>query len=249
MDIQGKTVIVTGGGGGIGSAAACVLAARGASIVLVDRNEGAMAAVLDRLTPGRHRSMNVDVGDAKAAAGVFDVLDGDGAQLVGVVNAAGIVSGGSPWPASDLGRMVSVVAINTAGTVLFSTLAARRPDQRGMVVVNVASAAAIRPHAPDPAYAASKAGVVAFTRSAAAAAVPGLRVNAVLPGVVRTPMLNDTGEDGVAPWLAPRLQHQLLSPEQVAETIEEFVVGDQNGEIWSLELDKANPGRVLRSSL
>jgi NAD(P)-dependent dehydrogenase (short-subunit alcohol dehydrogenase family) len=249
MDIQGKTVIVTGGGGGIGSAAACVLAAHGASIVLVDRNEGAMAAVLDRLTPGRHRSMNVDVGDAKEAAGVFDALDGDGAQLVGVVNAAGIVSGGSPWPASDLGRMVSVVAINTAGTVLFSTLAARRPDQPKMVVVNVASAAAIRPHAPDPAYAASKAGVVAFTRSAAAAAVPGLRVNAVLPGVVRTPMLNDTGEDGVAPWLAPRLQHQLLSPEQVAEAIEEFVVGDQNGEIWSLELDKANPGRVLRSSL
>ena len=249
MELQGKTVIVTGGGGGIGSAAASLLAKRGACIVLADRDDRFTAPVLQELAPGSHRSINVDVGDVTAVTELFSALDASGAEVVGVVNAAGIVSGGAPWPAGHLDRMAAVVAVNTIGTLLFSTLAARRKAATDMVVVNVASAAAIRPHAPDPAYAASKAGVVAFTRSAAAAGLPGLRVNAVLPGVVRTRMLDDTGEHGVAPWLAPRLAQPLLSAVQVAEAIEELVVGDQNGQIWSLELDKADPARVLRSSL
>ena len=249
MELHGKTVIVTGGAGGIGSAAAHLLAKRGASIVLADRDDRFTAPVLQELAPGSHLSVNVDVGDVKAVTSLFSALEADGTEVVGVVNAAGIVSGGAPWPASDLARMAAVVAVNTVGTLLFSTLAARRSAATEVAVVNVASAAAIRPHAPDPAYAASKAGVVAFTRSAAAAGLPGLRVNAVLPGVVRTRMLDNTGEDGVAPWLAPRLAQPLLSAVQVAEVIEELVAGDQNGQIWSLELDKANPTRVLRSSL
>ncbi|CAA0105891.1 2,5-dichloro-2,5-cyclohexadiene-1,4-diol dehydrogenase [Mycolicibacterium vanbaalenii] len=249
MELHGKTVIVTGGGGGIGSAAARLLARRGASIVLADRDNRLTAPVLQELAPGSHRSVNVDVSDVKAVTDLFNSLDDNDTQLVGVVNAAGIVSGGPPWPAGDLDRMATVVAVNTLGTLVFSTLAARRSATTEMAVVNVASAAALRPHAPDPAYAASKAGVVAFTRSAAAAGLPGLRVNAVLPGVVRTPMLDNTGENGVAPWLAPRLSQPLLSAGQVAEAIEDLVAGDQNGQIWSLELDKTNPTRVLRSAL
>jgi NAD(P)-dependent dehydrogenase (short-subunit alcohol dehydrogenase family) len=249
MDIAGRTVVVTGGGGGIGGAAAVRLAERGASVVLVDRDEIAAKAVLGQLAPGSHVFIDADVSDPQQATAIFDLMSSQGRDFAGVVNAAGIVSGGSPWPASDLARMRTVIDVNAAGTVLLSTLAARQSGTGGRVVVNVASAAAIRPHPPDPAYATSKAGVLAFTRSAAAAAVPGLRVNAVLPGVVRTRMLDSTGTDSVAPWLAPRLEQPLLTAEQVAAAILELIEGDQNGEAWSLELDKSNPDRVVRSVL
>jgi NAD(P)-dependent dehydrogenase (short-subunit alcohol dehydrogenase family) len=249
VDIGGRTVVVTGGGGGIGGAAAVLLAERGASIVLVDRDETAAREVLGRLASRPHLCVDADVSDPGQAYRIFDLISREGRDFAGVVNAAGIVSGGSPWPASDLGRMRAVIEVNAAGTVLMSTLAARQSGAGGRVVVNVASAAAIRPHPPDPAYATSKAGVLAFTRSAAAAGVPGLRVNAVLPGVVRTRMLESTGTDGVAPWLAPRLDQRLLTAEQVATAIVELVEGDQNGESWSLELDKGNPDRVVRSVL
>lgn len=249
VDLQGRTVIVTGGGGGIGGATAVQLAERGAAIVLVDRDETAAKDILRRLPQGSHHFIDADVGNPHDANGIFEWINSEGRDFAGLVNAAGIVSGGLPWPASDLHRMRTVIDVNAAGTVLLSTLAARQQVSDDRVIVNVASAAAIRAHPPDPAYATSKAGVLAFTRSAAAAAVPGLRVNAVLPGVVRTRMLDSTGVGGVAPWLAPRLEQRLLSAEQVAEAIVELVVGDQNGESWSLELDKSNPDVVVREVL
>jgi NAD(P)-dependent dehydrogenase (short-subunit alcohol dehydrogenase family) len=249
VDLQGRTVIVTGGGGGIGGATAVQLAERGAAIVLVDRDETAAKDILGRLPQGSHHFIDADVGNPDDANGIFEWINSEGRDFAGLVNAAGIVSGGLPWPASDLHRMRAVIDVNAAGTVLLSTLAARQPVSNDRVIVNVASAAAIRAHPPDPAYATSKAGVLAFTRSAAAAAVPGLRVNAVLPGVVRTRMLDSTGVGGVAPWLAPRLEQRLLSAGQVAEAIVELVVGDQNGESWSLELDKSNPDVVVREVL
>jgi NAD(P)-dependent dehydrogenase (short-subunit alcohol dehydrogenase family) len=248
VNISGRTVVVTGGGGGIGGAAAVLLARQGASVMLIDRDEVAAKDVLGQLAPGPHLFVDADVCDPDQATGIFDRIAKQGRDFAGVVNAAGIVSGGSPWPASDLVRMRRVIDVNATGTVLMSTLAARRQSD-ARVVVNVASAAAVRPHAPDPAYATSKAGVLAFTRSAAAAAVPGLRVNAVLPGVVRTRMLDSTGTDGVAPWLAPRLEQPLLTAEQVAAAILELVLGEHNGQSWSLELDKTDPGHVIRTVL
>jgi len=248
VNISGRTVVVTGGGGGIGGAAAVLLAGQGASVMLIDRDEVAAKDVLGQLAPGPHLFVDADVCNTEQAAGIFDRIDREGRDFAGVVNAAGIVSGGSPWPAGDLARMRRVIDVNATGTVVMSTLAARRQGD-ARVVVNVGSAAAVRPHAPDPAYATSKAGVLAFTRSAAAAAVPGLRVNSVLPGVVRTRMLDSTGTDGVASWLAPRLAQPLLTAEQVAAAILELVLGEHNGESWSLELDKTDPRRVIRTVL
>jgi len=249
MDIRGRTLIVSGGAGGIGSAAAISLAKRGASLILVDHDKSAGDDVLARLDPADHRFVDADVTSVEEAAAVFDLIDREGRDFAGVVNAAGIVSGGSPWPASDLARMRVVIDVNAAGTVIFSTLAARHSAGTERVIVNVASVAAIRPLPPDPAYAASKAGVVAFTRSAAAAAVAGLRVNAVLPGVVRTRMLDTTGTGGVAPWLEPRLHQPMLTAQQVADAILDLVIGDHHGQMWSLELAESDPARVIRSAL
>jgi NAD(P)-dependent dehydrogenase (short-subunit alcohol dehydrogenase family) len=245
MNLTGRTMVVTGAGGGIGGAVARCLAERGAALVLVDQNPDAADAVLSELPPGEHVVEAADVSDLSQVVDLFVRLLATGIDLAGVVNAAGIVTGGEPWPASDLRRMAMVLEVNAIGTAVLSTLVAQHSDDGvDRVVVNVSSVAALRTHPPDPAYAASKAAVLAFTRSAAAAST-GTRFNAVLPGVVRTPMLDSTGSNGPAPWLAPRLDGPLLSAEQVANVITGQVVGDADGQVLTVELDKTDPALVI----
>jgi NAD(P)-dependent dehydrogenase (short-subunit alcohol dehydrogenase family) len=166
-----------------------------------------------------------------------------------VVNAAGILTGGDPWPGGDLGRMHRVLAVNVSGALTTTTLAARYSVSGERAVVNVSSSTALRPHPADPAYAASKAALLSLTRSAAAAGT-GVRVNAVLPGAVRTPMLARTGEDGVADWLSDRMTMPMLTPEQVAETVLEMLAESaHDGVSWKIEVDPENPGRVRTTVL
>jgi NAD(P)-dependent dehydrogenase (short-subunit alcohol dehydrogenase family) len=233
MQLADRTVVVTGAGSGIGSRCAVTLAGLGARVVLVDRNTDSLAAIADEIGGGRIAAL--DVTDVAGLAALFADLASEQEDLAAVVNAAGIVTGGQPWPASDLERMQSVLRINAGGTVTTTTLAANFPTPHERAVVNLASAAAIRPLPPDPAYAMSKAGVVAFTRSAALSS-PTLRVNAVLPGVVNTPMLATTGAGRVADWLEHRMSGPLLTADDVAAAIAELIVGDHNGVAWSLEL-------------
>ena len=167
MQLADRTVVVTGAGSGIGSRCAVTLAGLGARVVLVDRNTDSLAAIADEIGGGRIAAL--DVTDVAGLAALFADLASEQEDLAAVVNAAGIVTGGQPWPASDLERMQSVLRINAGGTVTTTTLAANFPTPHERAVVNLASAAAIRPLPPDPAYAMSKAGVVAFTRSAASA--------------------------------------------------------------------------------
>jgi 3-oxoacyl-[acyl-carrier protein] reductase len=240
VDVVGRVVVVTGGGSGIGRACAVALADRGARVVVVDRDELAARTTVDALPGGGHRSAALNIADGDRVAELFGDLAAAGEDLAGVVNAAGIVSGGDPWPSSDLARMRAVLTVNAIGTITTTTLAANYPVAGTRAVVNLASAAAIRPLPPDPAYAASKAAVLAFTRSAALGA-GNLRVNVLLPGVVRTPMLDTTGSSGVADWLAHRLEGPLLTAEQVAQAVIALLVEDHNGIAWSIELDPKDP--------
>lgn len=249
MKLAGRTIVITGGGGGIGGAVAGLIAEQGAAVVLVDQNPEAANAVLSGLLAGDHEVALADVSDPAELVALFQRLAAAGRDLAGVVNAAGIVTGGEPWPDSDLDKIAKVLGVNALGTAVISTLAAQYPYRKSdRVVVNVSSVAAVRPHPPDPTYAASKAAVVAFTRSAAAAST-GTRFNAVLPGVVRTAMLHTTGSQGVAPWIAPRLDGPLLSPEQVAAVITDQVIGDVDGQVLTVELDKTDPSRMVTMAL
>jgi NAD(P)-dependent dehydrogenase (short-subunit alcohol dehydrogenase family) len=233
MEVAERTVVVTGAGSGIGSRCAVALAHRGAHVVLVDRDADGLDTVADEIGGGLIAT--IDVTNVHGLTALFADLAAEGQDLAAVVNAAGIVTGGQSWPASDLDRMQSVLRINAGGTITTTTLAANFPTSHERAVVNLASAAAIRPLPPDPAYAMSKAGVVAFTRSAALNDA-ALRVNAVLPGVVDTPMLVTTGAGRVADWLEHRMSGPLLTAHDVAEAIVELIVGDYNGVAWSLEL-------------
>ena len=249
MELSTRLVVVTGAGSGIGRACAHAAAERGAALCLIDVDRSGLEVTVAALPGAGHAVRALDVTDTAALADVFDEAARAGRDLAGVVNAAGILTGGKPWPGGDLARMHRVLAVNVSGALTTTTLAARYPVPGERAVVNVSSSTALRPHPADPAYAASKAALLSLSRSAAAAGT-GVRVNAVLPGAVRTPMLARTGEDGVADWLSDRMALPMLTPEQVAASVLAMLTDPaHDGVSWKIEADPDDPGRVRTTVL
>lgn len=217
--LEGRNIIVTGAASGIGLAAARLFAGYGATLMLVDRDEavGDVAAGL----PGAH-SCAADITDPAALAEViarFPALDG-------AFNNAGIEgAGGAMIPISDYpdDAFDKVMAVNLRG--LWNCLKAQLPALQangGGAIVNTASVMGWLGAAGMAAYSASKHGVVGLTRSAALEGAPhGIRVNAVLPGAVATPMLTERGfvaNPGFAAAAAGvHPLGRIAEPEEVAE--------------------------------
>ena len=157
-------------------------------------------------------------------------------------NNAGLGEGPPDWPGIDSERALAICDVNLRAVVLGTQLALG-PMQRsgGGVVVNTASGAAFVALPPQAVYAATKAGVVHFTRSCKPLAEShGVRVNCVCPGLVETPMVHESGDGEVADWLRPMYESvKLLEPEDIAAAVVRFVRDDtQVGEVVTVE----NPG-------
>jgi NAD(P)-dependent dehydrogenase (short-subunit alcohol dehydrogenase family) len=220
--MTGRRVIVTGGASGIGRAAARRFLAEGADVALLDRREDALAraGVAGALpVPCDVRSRDeVD----RAVAQVASLLRGPPDVLV---NAAGIYR---IAPLLDISpdEWDEVLAVNLRGCFLAARAVAQALIGAGRpgAIVSIASTAALVADAGEPSahYNASKAGVLALTRQMAAEwAGHGIRVNAVCPGVIDTPMLRlmDDPAAGEA-YLAARVpQRRLGTPDEVAAVI------------------------------
>ncbi len=202
MEIAGSAALVTGAASGLGLATAAALAARGATVYGLDL----AAEVSGATAPDGVTLLPADVTEEDGVRAALARVDDDGQRLRVAVNCAGIapstrlVSRRGPH---DLDLFRTVVAVNLVGTFNVLRLAAdamsRQPadadGQRG-VVVNTASIAAFEGQVGQVAYAASKAGVAGMTVTAARdLAQHGIRVMAIAPGIVDTPMMAEMPDD------------------------------------------------------
>jgi NAD(P)-dependent dehydrogenase (short-subunit alcohol dehydrogenase family) len=192
--------------------------AGGQETVALIADEGG-AAVYVRCDVSEARSIEAMYATAVQAFGGIDIVH----------NNAGMVCGWPLWPDITPETLNRIIQVNLGGPILGTRLALDHLRARGGgVIVNTASLAAQFALAEDPAYSATKAGVAMFTRACAALADEGIRVNAVLPGLVDTPLLNKTGADGApAEWaVRSRDVTGVLDPSAIADAVLDLVRDD-----------------------
>jgi 2-dehydro-3-deoxy-D-gluconate 5-dehydrogenase len=189
FDLDGKVAIVTGGNGGIGLGMARGLAAAGANIAIVGRNDAKSAAAVAELGQQGAKAIfiSADVTDKAAVADMVERTVRELGRIDILVNNAGINIRKSPH-ALDLEEWDSVIRTNLTSAFLCSqAVHPAMKEAGGGKIINIGSMMSIFGASFAPAYAASKGGIVQFTRSCAVAwAADNIQVNAVLPGWIDT---------------------------------------------------------------
>ncbi|HUC05431.1 MAG TPA: SDR family NAD(P)-dependent oxidoreductase [Acidimicrobiales bacterium] len=225
--LSGRTFIVTGAASGIGRATAGRLLQEGARVLSADVSEQAEPPARPG-TPDAWASVTCDVGDEDAVRAMVETAtDLGGGEVHGLVNAAGVAGGG---PVHDLaaGEWDRVISVNLTGTFLTAKHVIaqmlsqpRRDGQRGSVVT-IASIEGLEGTAGGSAYSASKGGVVILTKNMAIDyAGRGIRVNALCPGFIATPMTEGVlSRPGLEPMLEDIVTEHKLgrlgTPDEVA---------------------------------
>lgn len=230
IDLAGKVALVTGAAAGIGRATARALAAAGARVVLLDRDEaGVLAAAGELSAQGSDATgLRHDVTSEADWQSLAGWVAGHDARIDILVNVAGIARF-DRVDASMFDTYREVFAVNVEGTLRGMALALEymRPAGRG-AIVNVSSTASLKGNPAMASYGASKAAVSHYTRSAALEANRAgldIRINAVLPGFTQTGMadqIHDRFDDklgGRAETLKVFASGRPARPEEIADLI------------------------------
>ena len=229
-----RVVFVTGAGSGVGRATAERFAVEGAQVFAVDVNRDGLSETVNAITRtgGTASGSHCDVasGDAvqRAVARAVETFGG----IDVVVNAAG-VGRALRFEDLDADEWERVLGINLTGAFLVTRAAVPHLLARpASAIVNVASIAGMRGQAYMAHYCASKAGLIALTKSLALEfASRGLRVNAVCPGGVRTPLIRnfiprEDFEPQLVAYFTPPVAGHLAEPGDIADTIA-YLASDQ----------------------
>ena len=199
MLLRGKVAVITGAGRGIGRAIAGKFASEGASVFLASRTVAEVAAAVKEIQAAGHSAMGIfaDISTEPDCKGLFEEARKAFGSVDILVNNAGILGPVKPVEEIEPAEWDQVLAINLRGPFLLSRLALPEMYARGYgAILNISSVSAKVPYPWNGPYAASKAGLVGFTRTLAAeAARKGVRVNAICPGPVpETEMSQNLGK-------------------------------------------------------
>lgn len=220
---EGRVALVTGGGSGIGRATVLRLVDEGATVLATDISEdGLRGTVASVAQPDAVWTLTGDVSDPTHAPTAVEMAMGLAGQLDTLVNAAGILRFEHSHEA-DMDEWDRILAVNLTGTFRFCRAAIPSLLDGGGAIVNVASTSSVFGHPWAAAYASSKGGVLALTKTLAVEyAKRGLRVNAVCPGSIETPL---TGAFHLPEGGDSKLLHRIMAltgmagPEVVAAAI------------------------------
>jgi len=220
-----RVALVTGGGSGIGAATVRQLADSGHAVVVADVNEAGAASVADEVVAAGGDAISVAV-DVRDTASVRAMVAGAVERFGGLhvaVNSAGVSEDLSDFVEVAEEQWDRVIDINLSGT--FRSLQAEVPailSSGGGAIVNLSSVAGLIGFPGNPSYVSSKHGVIGLTKTVALEyARKGLRVNAVCPGTVDTPMLADFTRDEATKKAMGRLSPmgRLATPDEIAAMI------------------------------
>jgi len=222
MRFRDKVVIVTGGASGIGRATALAFAREGARVAVADKDaQGGERTVADLHSAGGEGVfMRCDVTSASDVEKLIERTVREFGRLdIGFNNAGyeGKNASTKDYPIEDFDR---VIATNLRGVWLCMRYELARLNKPG-VIVNTASIAGLIGFAEEPAYVASKHGIIGLTRAAALeVARDDIRINCVCPGAVATPMLSrSTPPDELGEYISDTPQRRVAKPEEIAAAV------------------------------
>lgn len=228
MSLIGQLALVTGGSSGIGEAVCHALAAKGATLVVASRRVEVAQKVAQSLPgDGKHCGMHVDVGETSSVEELFRNIRTMFSQPLSiVVNSAGI-GGLSPIGDFTDDLFDEVIRVNLKGVFAVTRAASREMlrsgknlPEGGGAIVNVSSTSVKHCSVGYCAYAASKAGVEALTKSVAKElAAHGIRCNTVLAGYTETPMTADMSVERRAFFMSETPVKRAAKPQEIAEAI------------------------------
>ncbi|MFZ4604919.1 MAG: SDR family NAD(P)-dependent oxidoreductase [Caulobacter sp.] len=197
---QGKTVVVTGGAGGIGLAIVRKFAGEGANVVVADLSRARVEEAASGINAAGGQAMGIAV-DVSVATQVQAMVDAAAERYGGLdvaVCAAGRMGDNVDFLDMDEAEWKSVLDVNLTGAFLVGKAVARRmlSDRRGDAIVHISSVGGVLGVPTQAPYCVSKAGLGMLTKVMALSLAPhGVRVNAVGPGPVRTPMTSALEHD------------------------------------------------------
>jgi len=224
-EIEGQVAVVTGGGRGIGLAIAMALAEGGAKVAVVDVDEGASQAAANGLPGEGHRGYKVDVTNAEEVQAVFKAVEEEVGPITLLVNNAGITRDNLILRMSEE-EWDQVLSVNLKGAFIATKCVARGMMKRRQgVIVNIASVIGRMGNAGQANYAASKAGLIGFTKSVAREfASRGIRCNAIAPGFIQTEMTAKLSDEVVEGLKSQIPLGTLGEPEDIARVVR-FLAG------------------------
>ncbi len=230
--LDNKVALITGGASGIGLAAARLFAAEGAHVVIADYNQAGAEAAAESLKDHGVRALHVNVAESESVQRmIVDTVTAFGTVNI-LINSAGTGEQPGPIHEKDEHDWARVLAVNVTGTFLCMKYALPHMlTNSSGVILNMASIGGLLGFPNSAAYAASKGAVIQLTRAAALEyARRGIRVNAIAPGWIETPMVEAYTQSGIS---IDRLTRsvplgRLGKPEEVAALLL-FLAGDDAG--------------------